>query len=67
MKEVAMAHGWVYLKKCTCAKSGSTYMKGRNKLTIFDDNSAFKLTRIGNVITTGNPEDLEYTLNTYGL
>lgn len=67
MKEIAMNHGWVYLKKCTCAKPGSIYMKGRNKLTIFDDNSAFKLTRIGNVITTGNTEDLEHTLQTYGL
>jgi hypothetical protein len=62
-----MSHGWTFLKQCRCAKPGKTYMRGRNKLTLFDDGTAFKLVRIGNVITIGNANDLEYTLNTYGL
>lgn len=67
MIEIAKAHGFSYIRECSCANPGSIYAKGRNKLTIYRTQPKFLLKRIGGSITTGKTEDLETVLNKFGL
>jgi hypothetical protein len=67
MKEIIIAHGWTYLRECTCASPGSIWMRGKNKITLYKKEPRFLLVRVGNMRTTGNDTDLENTLNTFGL
>ncbi len=67
MRETIIAHGWSYLRECTCASPGSIWMKGRNKITLYKTQPKFLLVRVGGARVTGMAEDLENTLNTYGL
>lgn len=64
---IAEQHGFKYVRDCQCANPGAIYHKGKIKLTLHSKKPTFLLIRPGNHNVSGQIDDLERTLTTYGI